>query len=108
MQSYLLAYTRIALDRNYEIFGQIANIRGVKARVVCDPKPIPATVKFKWYSDEGLQERNYDAYGDPLKFVYAHELSKVNLDSDAGAWNKAAFAFVRALPPDTIIVLWWH
>lgn len=48
-----------------------------------------------------------DAYGNPLTYVTAKELSGVDLEGQT-AWNKAVFAMVKALPKDSPVVLWWH
>jgi hypothetical protein len=107
-RDWFLAHTRIDLDRDYYIFDQIENHRDTGVRQVCDPKSMPGNVDFDWYYDDGHRKTLEDPYGSPLKFVLARELTKVNLSAGASAWNKAVFAMIRALPPETPVVLWWH
>jgi hypothetical protein len=107
--SWFLAHTRIDLDRSYHIFGQINKTygRGDEVPLVCEPKPLPEGMKFQWYEDEGLKTRTTDPYGDALTYVTAGELAKVQLGA-TGKWNKAVFKMIKALPKDTLVVLWWH
>jgi hypothetical protein len=104
---WFLAYTRIGLERDYDLFAQIDMPSRPGVRQVCDPKPLPATVRFDWYEDGGVKQRTDDPYGAPLRFVWAEELARVDVGRSSD-WNKAALAFVRGLPPRTPIVLWWH
>jgi hypothetical protein len=50
-----------------------------------------------------------DAYGDPLKWAAAGELAKLAGHPQVACWprNKAAFAYVAALPADWPVVLYW-
>jgi hypothetical protein len=51
-----------------------------------------------------------DSYGDPLKWVKAGDLAKLADHPQVTCWprNKAAFAYVAALPADWPLVLYWH
>lgn len=60
-----------------------------------------------YYTDEGLDDENTDAYGEPLRFVRAGDLARVTLPTDTHPWNRAVLAFVSTLPTDTRIVLYW-
>ena len=105
-----LSYTRIGLQRNYELFEQISEAvmgKNKKNPAVCTPKPLPTSVKFQWYEDEGLKDRRTDQYGSTLTYVEAHELAKVNTEKSS-PWNQAIFEMLRKLDPRTPVVLWWH
>lgn len=104
-----LAVDRLNLDRNSALFEQIGEyVTGNgKKKPVCIPKPLPPNVRFTWYEDDGMKDRQDDQYGSPLTYVLAHELSKVNTEKTS-SWNKAVFAMIRALEPQTPIILWWH
>ena len=59
--------------------------------------------------------RDKDAYGSPYQFVSARHLLpwlaehfKYGGHEDYGPYHAAIAAYVRALPPDTKIVLDWH
>lgn len=94
----LLGHTRIGLERNYALFGAIQALQ-----------PRSAAVSLWNYEDEGLKDRNEDPYGTPLTELWAGELAKVDLpEGEITDWNRAALAFVKALPWRTRVVLWWH
>ena len=61
------------------------------------------------YEDGGLRATSEDPYGTPLTFITAHMLwrSKLLRHSDTRPWDNAIDEFVRLLPPDTRIILWW-
>lgn len=104
-----LAYDRMSLHRDYQIFGQIDKNMGraEKIKVVCDPQRLPPGVRFTWYGDEGIKDETENPYGDTLTYVEAFELAKVKVDNTSD-YNKAVFTMIRALEPRTPIVLWWH
>lgn len=49
-----------------------------------------------------------DPYGSPLTTVSAGELAAVTADPYPWDGNEAALAYLRALPADRRVVLWWH
>lgn len=104
-----LAYTRIDLGRNYELFGQIDSKMGRDETIkqVCTPQRLPPNVEFMWYGDEGIKATRTDPYGDLLTYVEAGELAKVDVPK-GDPWNQAVFAMMKALPENTPVVLWWH
>jgi hypothetical protein len=105
-----LAYDRISLKRNYTIFAQICpeinRDWNMREKQRCNPKPMPVPVA--WYNDEGIETITEDAYGKPLTYVTAGELSKIKVPKDTSDWNKAVFALIRSLDPETQILLYWH
>lgn len=107
-----LGFDRLGFERDYGLFEQIMN-RGRQnpednIQQVCRPKEIADDVKFDWYGDEGIEKKTtHDPYGDPLTFCYASEFHKINTDH-CGDWNKAVIEFLKTLPIQTPIVLWWH
>jgi hypothetical protein len=95
--SWWLLYDRLRLDRDYNLFDQF---------VVLTREPIPTDIKVDWYSDDGVQRIKEDAYGNLLRFVRAGEFNKIELKKTS-QWNKAVFSFLRQIPPDTPVVLYW-
>jgi hypothetical protein len=89
--------SRLDLHRDYAVWNLIEPV-----------KRIPDGVRFSRYSDEGIEDRNDDQYGNPLTYITAGDLAIVKLHKQASLWNQACWAFIRALPPKTKIVLWWH
>ncbi len=91
-----LAYDRLALLRDYELFERIKKV---------PTTPVPM---IQNYEDEGIRNRTTDPYGDPLTRCTAGALSEIPEPKGLHPWNRAVMAFVRALPGNTPIVLWWH
>jgi hypothetical protein len=103
-----LGNNRLGFNRDYFLFEQIDS----KGRTdldplpkICNPKPLPPNVQFDWYDDEGLETITTDPYGTPLTYVTAGELAEVKSEHD---WNAAIIAMMKALPPQTPVVLYWH
>lgn len=48
-----------------------------------------------------------DGHDVPLTFVYAKQLRKLRFNPEIPR-GKAVLAFIRALPPNTPIVLYWN
>ncbi len=91
-----LLYDRIALARDYRLWKEIEKVESYSVR------------KVVWYDDDGIMDRTNDQYGNKLRYVLARDLAKVALPENATQWNRAVFAMISALDPETAIVLWWH
>jgi len=104
-----LAYDRLGLHRDYNLFGQISSRGRGDGPIVCNPKPLPEGTEFCWYGDEGLEnDVKTDQYDAPLTYVTAEELSRVKPPPEGSKWNVCVWEFISVLPPDTKILLWWH
>jgi len=104
-----LGHERLGLDRDglgHMILNR--NEDGQKLAAPLKPKRLPRKVHFDWYGDEGIERTTTDSYGDPLFYVKAGDLAKAAGHWKGSPWNEAAMAFVKALPADTPIILWWH
>lgn len=91
---------KLSFTRNYDLFDKIQKIKA---------EPIPTEIIF-YYGDA---KTKIDSYGDALKYIKAGDLAKVEYIDEPWndfflAYNKAILEFVRALPPETMIVLYWH
>ena len=92
----VLCFERHRLDwQDYEAFDHI------KAEAI----PMPEGVH--WYDDDGLQARNDDPYGNPLTWMPAHSLARHLACAPLRGWDMATLAFLKAIPPETKVVLWW-
>jgi hypothetical protein len=92
-----LSYTRMGMGRDYELFERIKALRS---------RELPDDVKFSWYDDEGIVGRRDDPYGEPLRYVFADDLAKV--DPGGHPLSRAAIAYVGQLDAESRVVLWWH
>lgn len=106
--TWFLAYDRLSLMSDYRVFDQLEGFEYYEKTSGLRAHPLPPNAGFDWYGDEGIEQLTEDAYGTPLTFMYAKDLSTLDIPDDTSDWNKAVFAFVKALDPDTRIVLWWH
>jgi hypothetical protein len=68
---------------------------------------LPPGLKVGHYEDDGLKFDDKDRYGQPLTFTMPERLHSLRIPEDACDWNRAALAFMLALPPGTRIVLYW-
>jgi hypothetical protein len=101
-QTWWLAYDRIRFTGNYELHRRIRDVESCAMSSPVAPKVL------QWYGDNGIEDATTDRYGDPLRVVFAADLSKIELPDDITGWTRATFEFVKSLPGDTKLVLWWH
>lgn len=87
----------VCLNRNYDLQDAIKELPSE-----------PLTGNILWYEGDGLKPRFDDQYGEPLKFVRAVWFRKLELVNLSPGWNLAAMLWVRELPPETPVVLYWH
>ena len=99
LNGWWLAYERISLDGDGRLWDAIKEL---------PPHPLPPLTRFTWYSDGGLEDATTDKYGEPLTYATAGELGAIVLPEDVSPRNAAVFAYLRALPAGTPVVLWWH
>lgn len=95
----ILGYTRLPLTcrwyKLHEALQEVAN---------------PLTEGLMWYADEGIETIHEDAYGHKLTWVIPSQFLKAAEKHMEGAddWDKGVVAFIKCLPPQTQIVLWFH
>lgn len=106
-RDWWLGYDRLGTERDYALYSQISEIGRGGSRPVMRPRPVPPEADFMWYGDEGLQEKLEDPYGEPLTYVLALDFHKINLER-VNDRNRPVIEFIKMLPPQTRIVLYWH
>jgi hypothetical protein len=117
--TWWLAYDRFALDRDG--LGHMIGGMGEEEHesLSVKTKRVPKKIKFDWYGDDGCDQTKTDSYGDDLEYALAGDLaeamksciSAAQEDGDGrkfSPWNLAVCAFIRALPKETPVVLYWH
>lgn len=93
----ILCYERHRLDyQNDDWFDQI------KAEAL----PLPDGVR--WYDDDGLETATEDCYCESLTFMSAGVIARHLSTRALHGFDAAVLAYVKALPPETRVVLWWH
>ena len=88
---------------------------GVHAKTL-KTHPIPSKKDFRFYDDDGLKKRTTDPYGGKLRYVKAGKLAEFFEDigeenpnvTEFSEWNQGIMDFVKRIPSETPIVLWWH
>lgn len=92
------AFSRLHLERRRELWDDIEKL---------PKKPIGSVTG---YMGDEFGRQTEDCYGGGLKWVHAKELLPLKdheavQDNDT---NRAIWAYLAALRPDTKIVLYWH
>lgn len=98
----LLATASLRFDRDQRLLAQFS----IDAEP-CLVHPLPEGLKVGHYEDEGLKFDEVDRYGKPLTFTTSADLKNLHPPDDLAPWNVAVLAFLKALPPDTRLVLFW-
>lgn len=73
--------------------------------IAAEAVPLPDGVM--WYEDDGVAYRTEDMYGKTLTFMSSHTIARHLSGVTLGRYDAAVLAFLKALPPDTRVVLWW-
>jgi hypothetical protein len=79
-------------------------------------KKRPLSTRFTSYlatlpnGESGYGETTHDPYGSPLRYTLAGDLVKVGKHDGVtdNARNRAVWAYLAELPPDTKVALYWH
>jgi hypothetical protein len=70
-------------------------------------RPLPEGLRVGSYEDAGLTFTAVDRAGGPLTFITPPDLAGLPSPGEISPWNSAVLAFLRALPGDARIVLFW-
>jgi len=103
-----LCHTIISLERDYELWERIKRLTVFEAR----------NEIYSWFGDNYGASDN-DAYGDKLMFTTAKDVVRrffvimpkmlgLQLQHESTPLNNAAMEYIKALPEDTRIYLYWH
>jgi hypothetical protein len=92
----------LRLERDAALFAQLA--RDASPSLV---RPLPAGLRVGLYEDQGLTYADADRYGQALTYTTPADLRDLRPPDDITPWNRAVLAFLRALPPDARVVLYW-
>jgi hypothetical protein len=106
MQALPLGYDRVSFQRHQEFFTLIQS--------KLETHPLPPGAELWWYGDDGLEKRTTDPYGVPLTWCWSSEFQKLDgvtlleLQRGLTPFNGALLLFLKHLPPEVRIFLWWH
>ncbi len=112
--SISIPWAQIEFPQDYRVFVQFRGHEDLDHRPADSgpirPEPIPPAF---WFEDRDEDDRplltREDSWGDPLTFVYAEQFKKLKFDPDEVApQTKAIVTFLKNVPPDTPVLLYWH
>ena len=98
----ILPTATLRFDRSAALFAQLA-----RDATPCLVDRLPDGLTVGVHEDAGLRFVTTDRYDQPLTCTTPRDLRRLVIPDDTAAWNRAIFAFLLALPPDTRIVLYW-
>jgi hypothetical protein len=109
-----LVHNRLQFTEDYRIFSQIIDVSkhtredGPWHSPVVTPIRLPENTSLFMYHDEGLiEETRNDLDGSPICYLPASEFGKIDFPEDTKQPNLAIKAFLAALPPESMIILYW-
>jgi hypothetical protein len=104
-KDYWVSHALIRLERRRALWPKI---EALGARPV--PEPLTCFQGVGPDGDPAYGEITQDPYGQPLTWLPAGELATLHDDETVqDNWlNQAAWAYLRQMPPDWPVVLYWH
>jgi len=102
------SHSMLEVSRRRELWGPIGEIEKKVGRDV--PVNFYTFVGRQENGEHGYGQTNCTPYGDPLKYVTVADL--LPIESLEGVQdsptNVAIWAWMKAMPPETMIALYWH
>lgn len=100
-REWWLERNTLDLDRDYALHHRIKEAE--------TPKQLPQNVTLSVYDEErGLCTTKDDSYGEPLTWIESKAFGSVPIVTEYSNWNRAVITFLKMLPRDIAVVLWWH
>lgn len=101
--SMAFSHSIIEVSRDYDLYKLIESVGRVPA-----PDDFRAYVAPLPNGERGYGVVKEDCYGQSLRMVSAKELAAITLPKDTGCRARAAWAYLKELPDDFYVVLFWH
>ena len=99
--------TRLRFGADYEFFGQInGTFEEFEGEPIVEPTELPLGAKVSFPTIEGEQITDEDGFGNKLTFLRAVDFK--NLEAPSSVWRQAIIDFIRSLPGDMKIILYWR
>lgn len=94
---------RLQFNRDIKLFERIRRMKS-------QPLPEGRRISLGSYKDEELIFYTHDDFGEPLRQVEASEFMNMWLYShiQTDPINQAILVYLRSLPPQMPVVLYWH
>jgi hypothetical protein len=101
------SHSILSCGRDERVFEQIQNIQKNSGLLV--PDDFKTFVSTSDDTEAHYGETLGTPYGEDLFYVTVHELvTEVKLPEDTHFRTKAVWAYLKELPPDTKVALFWH
>lgn len=100
---FAYSHTMMEVGRDYDLHGKIRALKSM---------PVPSD--FTSFCARGVDgEPTYGKtsetpYGEQLEYVLAGHLAAIKLPRDAWYGVRAVWAYLKELPPQTKVALYWH
>ena len=104
---YRVFYHRLHFLDNHKIIEQVGSYpRDETSRIKTKELPDQTFLEIVQNGKDTLVR--HDPIGNQLEYIYAADWqTKVRLPDDLCKWDFAVDLYIRALPPDTPIILYW-
>ena len=103
----ICAHTRLAADSAFYLFDELYEIRNEYGRDL--PRDYSSYVSTRRNGEHCYGRIRNDAYGEPLKRVYAERLKPLGKKIRKEDYeSRAVWAYLCALPDDVEVILYWH
>jgi hypothetical protein len=104
-EDVMFSHTVLSCGRSRELFDEIMKLKSKDLWAA-----LSTYVANNERGDPCYGKVEFDSYDAPLKYVAAKYLVSLASHEDVGSYpqNKAIWAYLAALPPETKIVLYWH
>jgi len=99
---------RLKLDQDYDFFNLFQEVTMVRIWPVAYARRFPKHTRLVIFEDEGPTLVNQDGMGNPLSYFLAGDFKGKKLPKNASPINRAAIAYLRELPKDFPVVLYWY
>lgn len=99
--TFAYSHTILNFDGSYEFYDRINKL----PQMPVPPDFTSFCGRSKKHDDTCYGETVETPYGEPVKFALAGDLAKVKLD---GRWQEATQAYLKRLPPEAKVALYWH
>lgn len=113
-EDWAASFTVLQCERRSGLFAAIGDVETARATPV--PKSFNSYLSrdddnSAHYTDSHYGNTQETPYGDPVHTLTAGELSRAfhdHEDVQDNALNRATWAYLANLPPDTRVALYWH
>src|SRR3989338_2449812 len=99
---------RLKLDQDYDFFNLFQEVTSARIWPVAYTRRFPKHTRLVIFEEDGGRTLvNEDGLGSRLAYFLAGDFKGKRLPKNASPINRATIAYLRALPKDFPVVLYW-